>query len=879
LYSLKAVGGINLGLTPMMQQYLEIKENCKDCILFFRLGDFYEMFFEDAEKASRVLELVLTGRDCGLEKRAPMCGIPYHAADGYISRLIESGHKVAICEQVENPALAKGIVKREIIRIVTPGTILDSSMLEERKNNFIACMEIEREFFSLSICDISTGQFLATSMDSNLSRAIDELSKYNPSEIILLDNPYIHEINAKKLLFDRYEAYINIIGFEAFMKQKFSPKFSSDILAFNESELHVSACLYNYIYETQKNSLSHISSIKQYKIFDYMVLDTATRKNLELTETIRSKNKKGSLLWVLDKTKTAMGGRMLRRWLEEPLIDIEKINGRLEVVGELIDNVYTSSDFKEFLKGIYDIERLIGKISCGAASAKDLHGLKESLRYLPDIKSVLSTCSSKLLVEMYNEFDTLDDLFELIDASITDNPPFQLKEGGIIKNGYHSEVDKLRNAMTNGKEWIADIEQKEREFTGIKSLKVGFNRVFGYYIEITRSNYANIPEDRYIRKQTLANAERFITQELKEMEEVILGAEQKVVELEYDLFVEIRDQIAAQVKRVQKCADAISTIDTLLSFSEVAFENNYTKPEIINSGSITIEEGRHPVVEKVIQSVFVPNDALLDDEDNLLAIITGPNMAGKSTYMRQVALITLMAQIGSFVPANSAAISIVDRIFTRIGASDDLSTGQSTFMVEMSEVSNILENATNKSLIILDEVGRGTSTFDGLSIAWAVVDYISNKIGAKTLFATHYHELTELEGKIQGVKNYCISVREHGDNIIFLRKIIVGGADQSYGIQVAKLAGLPEEVVSRAKDILSKLEEKDIIKNFKAITKKELAAAQQSQKNSNNLNQLSLFDFKENELITELKQLDVMKMNPMEALSYLYELNQKAKNM
>jgi len=861
----------------MMQQYIEIKEQCKDCILFFRLGDFYEMFFEDAEVASRVLELVLTGRDCGLEKRAPMCGLPYHAAEGYISRLIENGYKVAICEQVEDPALAKGIVKREIIRIITPGTILDSNMLDERKNNYIGCVEIDETIFSLSICDISTGQFLVTSSRGNISKAIDELSKYSPSELIVIENDYILESNFTKVINARYSALITMAKYELNMNSSLLTKFKEDCSSYNNYELETCAVLYHYIYETQKNSLGHISKIKHYDIKDYMVLDASTRRNLELTETIRGKSKKGSLLWILDKTKTAMGGRMLRRWVEEPLIDIQKINDRLSVVEEFIDNVYASSDLKEFLKNVYDIERLISKISCSAASAKDLYGLKESLRHLPEIKAVISDCKSKMLMDMYRDFDTLEDIFDLIDKSICDNPPFQLKEGGLIKKGYNSEVDKLQDAMTSGKSWIAELELREKELTGIKSLKVSFNRVFGYYIEITRSNFANIPEDRYIRKQTLANAERFITQELKEMEDLILGSEQKIVELEYELFVEIRNKVSAEVLRIQRCADMISTIDTLLSFAQVSFENNYCMPIISEDSKIKITEGRHPVVEKVIQGVFVPNDTYIDTSDDHTAIITGPNMAGKSTYMRQVALITLMAQIGCFIPAKAGEISIVDRIFTRIGASDDLSTGQSTFMVEMSEVSNILENATNRSLIILDEVGRGTSTFDGLSIAWSVVDYISDKLGAKTLFATHYHELTELEGKIPGVKNYCISVKQHGDDIIFLRKIVVGGADQSYGIQVAKLAGLPEEVVVKAKDILSKLEEKDIIKNFKAITHKEAAATATVTKTPKD--QLSLFDFKENELIIEIKELDILNLSPMEAMNYLHGLCKRAKNL
>lgn len=863
----------------MMQQYLETKEQCKDCILFFRLGDFYEMFFEDAEVASRELELVLTGRDCGLEKRAPMCGIPYHAAEAYIARLIEKGYKVAICEQVEDPALAKGIVKREIIRIVTPGTVIDTSMLDEKRNNYLGCLYIEENRFALSVCDISTGMFLSTSSIDRLSRALDELSKYSPSELLIVKNNFINDNNVIKKINERLQLLITIVEYDQVYNEKILSSFKEDDANLNEIEQTASGCLYKYILETQKSSLGHIIRINKYEIKNYMMLDYTARKNLELTETLRSKNRKGSLLWILDKTQTSMGSRMIRKWVEEPLISIEEICNRLEAVEELVDNVYISSDLGEFLKNVYDMERLIGKISCGAANARDLVYLKESFRYLPDIKSVLTNCRSNLLKQIYLDFDILDDIFSLIDDSILDSPSLQLKEGGIIKSGYNEEVDKLREAMSKGKNWIADLEQKEREITGIKSLKIGFNKVFGYYIEVTKSNLANVPEDRFIRKQTLSNGERYITPELKEMEDLILGAEQKITELEYELFVELRNKIAEQVTRVQKTAIYISTVDSLLSFAKVSFENNYTKPDITNDGSIIIEEGRHPVVEKVIDGIFVPNDTTINIDSERTAIITGPNMAGKSTYMRQVALITLMAQIGCFVPAKFASISVVDRIFTRIGASDDLSSGQSTFMVEMSEVSNILQNATKQSLIILDEVGRGTSTFDGLSIAWAVVDYISNHIGAKTLFATHYHELTELEGRVQGIKNYCISVKEHGDNIIFLRKIIRGGADQSYGIQVAKLAGLPQDVVKRAKEILSKLEESDINKGIKGNINDEIAiSSSATAKAPENNIQISLFDYKENEIISDIKGIDILNITPMEAMNELYKLYQKVSN-
>ncbi|QCX32317.1 DNA mismatch repair protein MutS [Caloramator sp. E03] len=840
-----------MALTPMMMQYLEIKKQCEDCILFFRLGDFYEMFFEDAEIASKELEIALTGRDCGLDKRAPMCGVPYHSADAYISKLIQKGYKVAICEQVEDPALAKGIVKREIIRIITPGTIIESNMLDERSNNYISCVYINDNEFSIAVCDISTGEFLTTSAEGTIMRIIDELSKFNPSELIVIENNEPLDVKTEKMIKDKfnllltYKKYLN--DDINSLKERFN-----DLKDISEIELIACSCLYKYICENQKSSLSQITSIRKYVISDFMVLDATSRRNLELAETIRGKNSKGSLLWLLDKTKTSMGGRMLRKWIEEPLISIDEINKRLDAVEELINNVYVACDLKEFLKNIYDIERLISRISCGAANARDLVSLKESLKYLPDIKSALSSCKSDLIKNMYNDFDTLDDIYNLINESINDNPPLQLKEGNLIKDGYSSDVDKLRDVMKNGKEWIANLEQKEREITGIKSLKVGYNKVFGYYIEITKSNLSNVPEGRYIRKQTLANCERYITSELKEMEDLILNSEQKIIDIEYEIFTEIRNKVAKEVIRVQKTARQISIIDVLLSLATTSFENNYCKPIITKDGKIKIEEGRHPVVEKVLSSIFVPNDTNLDLKDNMIAIITGPNMAGKSTYMRQVALITLMAQIGCFVPAKSASISIVDRIFTRIGASDDLSSGQSTFMVEMAEVASILKNATKDSLILLDEVGRGTSTFDGLSIAWAVTDYISKKIKAKTLFATHYHELTELEGKLPGVKNYCISVREHGEDIIFLRKIIRGGADQSYGIQVAKLAGLPNDVILKAKEILNKLEESDINKNIKANLKQdEVAVSLLSDKEK----EINLFNFKEREIIEELKEI------------------------
>lgn len=865
-----------MALTPMMQQYLQTKEQCRDAILFYRIGDFYEMFFEDAETASRELELVLTGRDCGLENRAPMCGIPYHAADTYISKLIEKGYKVAICEQIEDPAVAKGLVKRDIIKIVTPGTVLDSSMLNDKTNNYIACSYISKTGFALSICDVSTGEFLATSAEANPTRLIDELSKFMPSEFLYNSTKWDGEEKFKSKLSDKFGFMITDINYDPQeSKELVSNKFPLQVASLSDSEVICSGYLYKYIMDTQKTSFSHIVEIKHYDLYDYLVLDTSTRKNLELTETIRSKSKKGSLIWVLDQTETSMGSRQLRKWIEEPLILKDQITDRLASVKEFIDNIYVSSDLRAYLKNVYDIERLISRISCASANARDLISLRQSLKELPTIKQSLSNCTSPLIKSLYSKFDTLDDIYDLINSSIEDNPPTTLKDGGLIKLGYNNDVDKLRSAMTDGKKWIADLEQKEKELTGIKSLKVGYNKVFGYYIEVTRSNLQNVPEDRYIRKQTLSNGERYITQELKECENLILGAEQKIVNIEYELFIKIRNDISDHVKRIQQTAHCIAIIDVLLSFAKVSFENNYCMPNITENGIIDIKNARHPIVEKVISNIFVPNDTYLDTKDDSLSIITGPNMAGKSTYMRQVALISLMAQIGCFVPADEATLSIVDRIFTRIGASDDLSLGQSTFMVEMSEVSYILQNATKNSLIILDEVGRGTSTFDGLSIAWAVVEYITGNIGAKTLFATHYHELTELEGKLHGVKNYSISVKEHGDDIIFLRKIVRGGADQSYGIQVAKLAGLPNIVVECAKTILSKLEEKDI---NKSIASTEEIAITKLEPKKNDM-QISLFDYCDNKILSEIKGLDLNNMTPIEALNTLYSLHEKVNNM
>ena len=810
--------------SPMMQHYLETKKQYKDCVLFYRLGDFYEMFFEDAEIVSRELELTLTGKDCGQEKRAPMSGIPYHAADSYIAKLIEKGYKVAICEQVEDPKQAKGIVKREVIRVVTPGTVIESNLLEEKKNNYIMAIYKSGLYFGISVCDISTGEFLATQIveHNNFARLLDEISRYSPAEIIVSDMMFNSKTEIEKIK-ERFETYISKESEESFdgeyellsgMYNIIDDK-NEKIKNLSDKKLAIYAinALLKYLEDTQKTSLDHINTIKIYNTTRYMALDINARRNLEITEKMRDKSKKGTLLWVLDKTSTSMGGRLLRRWLNDPLIDRKEINDRLDAVEELKDSIILRGDVVEALKKVYDIERLAGKISYGNANGRDMISLKNSVKQLPEIKKVLSTTGAGLLKEIYENIDTLDDIYEIIEKSIVDEPPIGVKDGGIIKIGYDPEIDKLKLATTEGKKWILELEAKEREQTGIKGLKVGFNKVFGYFIEVTKSNLSMVP-DRYVRKQTLTNCERYITEELKNLENQILGAEERVVTLEYNAFCEIRSSIEKQIQRIQKTATLVSTLDVLVSFATVADDMNYVKPEVDNGGVIDIKEGRHPVIEKMISnSNFVPNDTYLDEEGNRLAIITGPNMAGKSTYMRQVALITLMAQVGSFVPASYAKIGVVDKIFTRVGASDDLSMGQSTFMVEMMEVATILKEATKNSLVILDEIGRGTSTYDGLSIAWAVAEFIADKekCGAKTLFATHYHELTELENKVEGVKNYSIAVKEKGEDIIFLRKIVDGGTDESYGVHVARLAGVPQVVTKKANEILQSLERRNVL--------------------------------------------------------------------
>lgn len=869
-----------MSVTPMMQQYLDTKEQYRDCILMFRLGDFYEMFFDDAVLASRELEIALTGRDCGLDERAPMCGVPYHSVDGYIAKLISKGYKVAICEQVEDPALAKGLVKREVVRVVTPGTVTDTAMLDEKRNNFLVSIYLKGFMCGIAVVDVSTGEFSSTRITwgNTFGKMQDEIAKYAPAEIIA--NKALFETGKViDMLRARFNAFLSLIDDQYFSDdyaaEILTRKFGSVPIADEHADLSLNACgaLFHYLEQTQKSSLDNIRSINVYRTEEYMTLDASTRRNLELTETIRDKSKKGTLLWVLDKTVTSMGARTLRRWLEQPLVNTGDIEERLEAVAEFKDRFMVRMELRELLKRVYDIERLAGKVVIGSANCRDLIALKNSLMQVPYIKEILSACNSRLAIRNHEMMESLEDVTDLIERSIVDDPPLSVREGGIIKAGFSEEVDKLRNAAAGGKEWIVSLEASERTKTGIKNLKVGYTKVFGYYLEVTKSYYHLVPPE-YIRKQTLANCERYVTQELKEMEETILSAEGKVIELEYGIFTEIREKIALQAGRIKNTAACISELDVLCTLAEVADRENYCRPEVNNDGVIDIKAGRHPVVEKMLdQGAFVPNDTYIDMEDNRLSIITGPNMAGKSTYMRQVALIVIMAQVGSFVPADSAVVGAADRIFTRVGASDDLAAGQSTFMVEMSEVANILENATQKSLLVLDEIGRGTSTFDGLSIAWSVIEYISDKekVGSRTLFATHYHELTELEGKLPGIKNYCIAVKEKGDDIIFLRKIIRGGADGSYGIQVAKLAGIPHTVIDRAKELLKELEAADISKHRARRRNKPIEG------------QVGFFiaagseDKIGKEVLEELKSFDISAITPLDAMNELYRLQQKAR--
>lgn len=871
-------------LTPMMKQYMEIKDQYQDYILFFRLGDFYEMFFDDAVKASKALEITLTSRNSGSGKKAPLCGVPYHSADTYLAKLVEKGFKVAICEQVEDPALAKGIVKREVVRVVTPGTVIDPNMLDEKKNNYIMTIAPCEDGWGIAYVDIMVGDLKATQLElTNVDETIiDEIIKLAPSEIIIdesHDFPEDFYTLLDKLghisLTKHYAKAFKSPNAESIIKRIYNV-YSMDSIGMGESEAAVVAAgaLLDYIEETQKVALLHFDKIEYFPRDRFMILDKFTRKNLELTETIRSKSKKGSLLWVLDKTSTAMGGRALKQYIEEPLLQLTAIEARHDAVETLYDNQLEREEIKEYLKQIYDLERLSAKLVYGTVNARDLFALKVSLGMLPHIISLVEPLPIGEIKAILEALDPLEDIYALIDRAIVDEPPLTLKDGGMIRSSYDEELAEFHLAISEGKNWIIDLEQKEREKTGIKNLKVRFNKVFGYFIEVTKSNLSLVPET-YIRKQTLANAERYITPELKDIESKVLGAEEKISKLEYELFCEIKETVLQAVNRIRKSGKAIAKLDVLVSFAEVSYKYGYNRPRMTNTKDVQIQNGRHPVVERISNDeLFVPNDTLLDNDDNLFYIITGPNMAGKSTYLRQVALIVLMAQIGCFVPADESVIGIVDRIFTRVGASDDLFHGQSTFMVEMIELANILNNASDNSLIILDEIGRGTSTYDGLSIAWAVVEYLADNqcIGAKTMFATHYHELTELEGKHKGVKNYCISVKEVGDDIVFLRKIVRGGANQSFGIQVAKLAGIPNMVIHRAKEILLELEEHDINNPYQSDQMSAPA------KDSANPNQLSMFNDLESEIVEELRKIDIMEMTPMLSLNKLYELVQKVKS-
>ena len=873
----------------MMVHYCQTKCAYKDSILFYRLGDFYEMFFEDAKTVSRELELTLTGKDCGLSERAPMCGIPYHAAETYINRLIDKGYKVAICEQVEDPKTAKGIVKREVTRVVTPGTNLNMQELDEGKNNYLMAIVCVGDHFGVSTADITTGDCYVTEIDEE-RKLWDEINKFLPAEIICNDAFLVSGVDVDDL---RTRLHISVFALESWYfgddlcKQTLLEHFKISSLeglglADYDSGVIAAGSLFRYLLDTQKNTMEHMNKIIPYTTDRYMVIDSSSRRNLELVETLREKQKRGSLLWVLDKTKTAMGARMLRSFVEQPLIDADAINERLDAVTELNMQAMLREEVREYLNPVYDLERLVSRISYRSANPRDLLAFKMSLEMIPHIKNLLANFTSPLLVRINEQMDGLEDLYTLLEASITEDPPLAVKEGGIIREGYNEQVDTYRNSKTQGKSWLAQLEAEEKEKTGIRNLKIKYNKVFGYYLEVTNSFKDLVPE-YYTRKQTLTNAERYITPKLKELEDMILGAEDKLFALEYDLFCQVREELAAQIPRIQETAKAIAQLDVYASLSVVAQRNNYVRPTVNTKGVIDIKNGRHPVVEKMINNdMFIANDTYLDNGSKRVSVITGPNMAGKSTYMRQTALIVLMAQIGSFVPAEKAKIGVVDRIFTRVGASDDLASGQSTFMVEMTEVANILRNATAKSLLILDEIGRGTSTFDGLSIAWAVIEHISNTklLGAKTLFATHYHELTELEGKIPGVNNYCIAVKERGDDIVFLRKIVKGGADKSYGIQVAKLAGVPDSVLDRAKELVDELVHTDITSTFKDLAENSRKTKPKAvHYDEVDLEQISLFDtVQDQDIIEELKNLDITMLTPMDAMNTLYRLQNKLKN-
>ena len=878
-------------MTPMMTKYMETKQEYKDCILFYRLGDFYEMFFDDALVASKELEITLTGKDCGLEERAPMCGVPYHAVEGYLTKLVSRGYKVAICEQVEDPKLAKGLVKREVIRVVTPGTNLNMQSLEESKNNFLMCVAYTTTKIGLSVADVTTGDYYLTEVD-DLKRLMDELMKYEPSELICNEAFLVSGIDLEDL---RGRLHISVNPLEAHnfdddgCRKLLLKHFKvNTLIGLGIEEFPVgmvaAGALMQYLYDTQKTGLEHFRHLYPYLTNKYMLLDSSTRRNLELTETLREKQKRGSLLWVLDKTKTAMGARTLRGYLEQPLTQKSEMEDRLDAIEELNKNSVSRDEIREYLNPIYDLERLLARITYKTANPRDLIAFRSSLEMLPHIRTVLKEFSGKELKQCLQEIDALDDIYQLILQSITEEPPITIREGGIIRDGFDETIDTLRSAKTDGKKWLAELEEADRERTGIKGLKIKYNKVFGYYFEVTNS-YQNLVPPDYIRKQTLANAERYTTPRLKELEDTILNAEDKLQTLEYDIFCKIRDSISMEIDRIQKTAKAIARLDVFCSLALVAERNRYVRPKLNEKGIIDIKDGRHPVVEQMLSGdMFISNDTYLDNHKHCISIITGPNMAGKSTYMRQSALIVLLAQIGCFVPAKSADIGIVDRIFTRVGASDDLASGQSTFMVEMNEVANILRNATANSLLILDEIGRGTSTFDGLSIAWAVIEHISNKklLGAKTLFATHYHELTELEDKMHNVNNYCIAVKERGDDIVFLRKIVKGGADRSYGIQVAKLAGVPDMVIDRAKEIAEQLSDNDITQKVQSIaieTKGEVKTKKSVTLDELDMGQISLFDtVTDEDVLKELKEIDITVMTPLDAMNTLYRLQNKLKN-
>ena len=878
-------------LTPMMQQYMETKKQYQDCILFYRLGDFYEMFFDDALTASKELEITLTGKACGLEERAPMCGIPYHAVEGYLTKLVSRGYKVAICEQVEDPKLAKGLVKRDVIRIVTPGTNLNVQSLEESKNNFLMCITYTPTRIGISVADVTTGDYYLTEVE-DLRKLNDELMKYEPSEVICNEAFLVSGFDVDDLR-GRYHVSVNALEAHVFdddgCKRVLLRHFKvNSLIGLGIEEFPVgmiaAGALLQYLYETQKTELAHFTHIYPYLTNKYMLLDSSTRRNLELAETLREKQKRGSLLWVLDKTKTAMGGRLLRSMIEQPLIDKAEMEKRLDAIEELNRDSVSRDEIREYLNPIYDLERLLSKVTYKTANPRDFIAFRNSLEMLPAIKKVLKGFEKEELAGIEKDIDGLEDIYQLILNSIEEEPPITIREGGMIRDGFDETIDMLRRAKHDGKQWLAELEEQDRERTGIKNLKIKYNKVFGYYFEVTNSYKDMVPED-YIRKQTLANAERYTTPRLKELEDTILNAEDKLTALEYDMFCKIRESIAMELERIQRTAKAIAKLDVYASLSLVSERNRYVRPKLNEKGVIDIKDGRHPVVEQMISNdLFIANDTFLDNGNHCISIITGPNMAGKSTYMRQTALIVLMAQIGCFVPAKSANIGIVDRIFTRVGASDDLASGQSTFMVEMNEVANILRNATANSLLILDEIGRGTSTFDGLSIAWAVIEHISNRklLGAKTLFATHYHELTELEGKMNNVNNYCIAVKECGDDIVFLRKIIKGGADKSYGIQVAKLAGVPDMVIDRAKEIVEQLTDNDIIEriqNLAVDVKGDGHAKKQPKLDEVDLAQMSLFDtVTDEDVLKELMEVEVNSMSPLDALNTLYRLQNKLKN-